>query len=270
MVTPGRQEVVMGSKLLAKLDRRVGDEVTILFNTAFDSLRGVTFRIVGRLETGLKILNELAFYLPLDQAQQLLYMDDQVTELLLVTSDKKLVPQVLSRVQALLAESDDRYQAFGYRETSDLIPLMDLSAAIFNSIYIFLVLLSCIVVINTMLMIVKDRTKEIGMMSAIGLESKNIMRLFILEGAVMGVAGSLCGAALGHLLNIYLSKVGFDYGEALSGMSSEVIFDTMLYPVSSLRNTIFAFVLGTVVVTIACLIPARRAARLEPTEAMRE
>ena len=53
-------------------------------------------------------------------------------------------------------------------------------------------------------------------------------------------------------------------------MSSEVIFDTMLYPVSSLRNTIFAFVLGTVVVTIACLIPARRAARLEPTEAMRE
>ncbi|HEY8344503.1 MAG TPA: FtsX-like permease family protein [Bacillota bacterium] len=270
MVTPGRLEVVMGSKLLAKLDRRVGDEVTILFNTAFDSLRGVTFRIVGRLETGLKILNELAFYLPLDQAQQLLYMDDQVTELLLVTSDKKLVPRVLPRVQALLAERDDRYRAFGYRETSDLIPLMDLSAAIFKFVYIFLVLLSCIVVINTMFMIVKDRTKEIGMMSALGLESKDIMRLFILEGTVMGVAGSLCGAAFGHLLNIYLSKVGFDYGEALSGMSSEVIFDTMLYPVSSLSNTIFAFALGTVVVAIACLIPARRAARLEPTEAMRE
>lgn len=270
MVTPGRQEVVMGSKLLTKIQRRVGDEVTILFNTAFDSLRGVTFRIVGRLETGLKILNELAFYLPLDQAQELLYMEDQVTELLLVTPDKKLVPQVLPQVKELLAEKDERYQALGYRETSDLIPLMDLSAAIFNFIYVFLVLLSCIVVINTMIMIVKDRTKEIGMMAAIGLKANEIMQLFILEGAVMGVTGSLCGAVSGHLLNNYLSRIGFDYGEALSGMSADVIFDTMLYPVSSLENTIFAFVLGTVVVAIACIIPARRAAGLEPTQAMRE
>jgi putative ABC transport system permease protein len=147
---------------------------------------------------------------------------------------------------------------------------MDLSAAIFNFIYVFLVLLSCIVVINTMIMIVKDRTKEIGMMAAIGLKANEIMQLFILEGAVMGVTGSLCGAVSGHLLNNYLSRIGFDYGEALSGMSADVIFDTMLYPVSSLENTIFAFVLGTVVVAIACIIPARRAAGLEPTQAMRE
>ena len=86
----------------------------------------------------------------------------------------------------------------------------------------------------------------------------------------MGVIGSLAGAVSGYLMNSYLARVGFDYGEALSGISSDLIFNTMIYPVSSIEVSIFAFVLGVVIVTIACLIPARRAARLEPTVAMRE
>ena len=103
MVEPGKQEVVMGSALLAKLDRRVGETVTILMNTTFGSLRGVTFKIVGRLESGLKVLNEHLFYLPLDQAQRILEMEGQVTEVLLVTSDRNLVKKVLPEVNELIA-----------------------------------------------------------------------------------------------------------------------------------------------------------------------
>lgn len=272
MVRSGRQEVVMGTALLAKINRQVGDKVTIVFNTAYGSMKGITFNIVGRIESGLKLLNEMVFYLPLDEAQRLLEMEDQVTELLLVTPDPKLVPQVLPAVKALLTQSgeDSRYLALSYRETSDLIPLMDLSEIIFNYIYIFLVLLSCIVVINTMIMIIRERTKEIGMMTALGLEAKNILQLFVIEGAFMGIAGSFVGSVLGHMLTAYLGKTGFDYGQALSGMDTGVLFDTMFYPVASTGNAIFAFVLGAIVVTLACLLPARRAARLQPTEAMRE
>ena len=272
MVHPGQPEVVMGTALLEKIDRRVGDKVTMVYNTAFNSIKGTTFTIVGRIESGIKLLNEVVFYLPLDYAQRLLEMEDQVTELLLVTSDKKLIPQVQSAVQAMLTtEGDgDRYVALSYRETSDLVAFMDVAQAIYNTIYIFLVFLSCIVVINTMIMIVKERTKEIGMMSALGLENKEILQLFVIEGSFMGVVGSLIGAVVGALVNGYLAKVGFDYRAALSGMSADVIFDAIIYPVSSLGNTIFAFVLGVIVVTISCLIPARRAARLEPTVAMRE
>ncbi|MFY9394970.1 MAG: ABC transporter permease, partial [Halanaerobiales bacterium] len=67
MVQPGRQEVVMGTALLEKINAKVGGKVTILFNTAYGSLKGVTFEVVGRLDTGLKLLNEMVFYLPLDQ-----------------------------------------------------------------------------------------------------------------------------------------------------------------------------------------------------------
>jgi putative ABC transport system permease protein len=271
MAQTGRMEVVMGTALLKKLDRKVGEKITIVYNTAFNSLKGSTFEIVGRLESGLKMLNEVVFYLPLDQAQRLLEMDDQVTELLLVTSDKKIIHRVLPEVKKLLADkgATDRYLALGYKETSDLIPLMDIMKIIYNQIYIFLVLLSCIVVINTMIMIVKERTKEIGMMTAMGLESKEILQLFVIEGAIMGVLGSLLGAVSGSVLTSYLAEVGLDYTSAMSGMSADIIFDAIVYPVSSIGNTIFAFMLGMFIVTIACLIPARRAASLEPTEAMR-
>lgn len=272
MVRPGEQEVAMGTALLDKTKRKVGDRVTIVFNTAFGSLKGITFHIVGRIESGLKLLDEMVFYLPLDQAQHFLEMDDQVTELLLDTTDLKTAPKVLPAVETLLAEggAGDRYLALSYRETSDLIPLMDLSEIIFNYIYMVLVLLSCIVVINTMIMIIRERTKEIGMMTALGLEGKNILQLFVIEGAFMGAAGSLAGSVLGYLITAYLGKTGFDYGYALSGMDADVLFNTMFYPVASAGNTIFAFILGVIVVTLACLFPARRAAGLEPTVAMRE
>jgi putative ABC transport system permease protein len=271
MVHTGELEVVMGTALLEKLNRKVGDKVTILFNTAFNSLRGVTFKIVGRLETGIKMLNELVFYLPLDQAQRLLYMEDQATELLLLMSDRNQINGVLPEVRELLKNNAaDRYLALSYKETSDLLPYMEIGKLIYNVIYIFLVLLASIVVINTMIMIVKERTKEIGMMSALGMESKNILQLFLVEGGIMGVMGSFIGALLGSFINGYLAVTGIDFSKALAGMSSEIMINSIIYPMSSLTNTIFAFILGVIIVIIASIIPARRAAKLEPTEALRE
>ncbi|HLV09615.1 MAG TPA: FtsX-like permease family protein [Halanaerobiales bacterium] len=270
MVENGELEVVMGSGLLEKLDRQVGDKVTMVFNTAYNSLKGLTFRIVGRVETGLQLLNEIAFYLPLDRAQHHLFLDNQVTELLLVTEDINQVNQILPAVKDFLDADQGRYLALGYRETSDLMPFMDMAKIIYNVIYIFLVLLACIVVINTMLMIVKERTREIGMMAALGLEKRNILQLFVIEGTIMGVSGSFIGAILGSLINAYLAVNGIDFSSALSGFSSEYMINSIIYTHSSTGNTIFAFLLGIFVVALACIIPARRAANLEPTEAMRE
>lgn len=271
MVEPGQLEVVMGTELLEKIDRQVGEKVTVVYNTAFNSLNGATVKIVGRLQSGIKLLNEVVFFLPLDEAQRLLYMDDQATELLLVTSDLNLIDRVLPEVKSLLARKEvaDKYVALGYRETSDLIPWMDLAQLIYNWIYIFLVLLASIVVVNTMIMIVKERTREIGMMAALGLEGKSIMQLFLIEGGIMGVAGSMFGAILGSILNGYFAKTGIDFTATTEGFSSDIVFDAIIYPASSIGNTVFAFVLGVLIVTLACIIPARQAAKLEPVEAMR-
>ena len=121
-----------------------------------------------------------------------------------------------------------------------------------------------------MVMIVNERTREIGMMSALGLKSKDILKLFIMEGTIMGVLGSFIGAIFGGIITKILANVGIDYTEAMEGVGEEILMKPVIYPSFSLENMIFGFVLGIIITGVACIIPARRAARMEPNDALRE
>ncbi|ACL71068.1 ABC transporter permease [Halothermothrix orenii] len=268
----GMKEIVLGSELLAKLDKGVGEKVTVLYTTSFNSFQATTFKIVGRIESGLKLLNETVFMVPLDVAQKALYMPDQATELLLVTPDLNRAGEYLPGIRKVFERQGglNNYAIRAWDDSSGMIRLMKMAENIYNVIYVFLVVLASFVVINSMIMIVKERTREIGMMSALGLGKRQILQLFVLEGGVMGVVGSFIGALLGGLITRVVAVTGIDYTKALEGMGEDILMRPVIYPVFSFDNMIFAFVLGVVVTSLACLIPARRAARLKPTEALRE
>ena len=269
MVENGNREVVMGTALLDKINKNVGEKVTMVYTTAFSSFQGATFEIVGKIESNLPLLNEQVVFMPLDTAQQLLYLNDESTELLLVTNDRDQADNYLPAVRNYLEQNGgEQYLAQSWKGGNSFIQLLEVSETIYNFIYLFLVLLSSIVVINTLVMIVKERTQEIGMMSALGLKSREILQLFILEGSAMAVIGSFVGAISGGALNYYLSGVGFDYSAAFEDI--DVLMNPVIYPTFKIEHMVFAFVIGVVVTTITAIIPARRAAKLDPTEALRE
>lgn len=269
MVEPGQREVVMGSELLKKINRSVGEKVTMVYTTAFSSFQGATFEIVGEIQSNLPLLNEQVVFMPIDTAQNLLYLNDEATELLLVTKDRELAGEFLPQVRNYLSQGGgNNYLAQSWKEGNTFIQLLEVSETIYNFIYLFLVLLSSIVVINTLVMIVKERTQEIGMMSALGLKSREILQLFILEGSAMAVIGSFLGALGGGALNYYLAGVGFDYSAAFEDI--DVLMNPVIYPTYKVEHMLFAFAIGVVVTTLTAIIPARRAAKLEPTEALRE
>ncbi len=272
MVEMGNMEVLMGIQLLDKLNKEVGEKVTLVFNNSFNSFNGATFQIVGKINSGLKMLNETLFYLPIDQAQRLLIMDNDVTEVLVFADHRKNADKIAPQIRELFNNNQlaDQNIVMSYKETGGLIGWLEIAKATYNFIYIFLVVLSSVVIINTMIMIVNERTKEIGMMSALGLEKNEILYLFLIEGAIMGGLGSFLGAILGGVLTNILSRVGISFASALDGFSSDLLFSSTIYPEFSINNILFGFILGLVVVTIACVIPARRAANLEPTDALRE
>lgn len=271
MVEPGAREIVMGVGLLEEIERKVGDKVTFLYTTAFDSFQASTFEIVGKIQSKLDFLNEKLFYLPLDQAQDILEMPGEVTELLIITPHYQEADLVLPRIEELFKSMDQtgKYKLQLWNRDYDLIEIFAIATVIYNFIYIFIIILACFVLVNTLIMIVNERTREIGMMSALGLKAREILYLFTMEGMIIGVLGSALGAIIGGIITKIFSVVGIDYSEALEGMSSEMMFESVFYTVFSLENLIFAFFLGVVVVTIACMIPARMAARLEPNEALR-
>ncbi|MGM0437897.1 MAG: ABC transporter permease [Bacillota bacterium] len=272
MVNRGQREVVMGDELLNDLNKNVGDKVTILYNTAFSSFKGATFEIVGRVDSNLRLLNEKLFYLPLDIAQHQLYLDGQVTEILFDLEDRKIAGEVSEKTRNILENKGgiENYRVIPWRESGGIIPFFDIAKNIYNVIYIFIVGLASFVVINTLIMIVKERTQEIGMMSSLGLKKSGILKLFIYEGTAMGVIGSFIGAVLGGILTKFLATTGLDFSQAFEGIGEDIMMSTVIYPEHSISNMIFAFFLGVIIVAIASIIPARRAANLEPTDALRD
>ena len=271
MVKPGEREIVMGVGLLEKIGKKVGDNVTFLYSTAFDAFRGSTYQIVGKIQSNLSLLNDNLFFLPLDQAQTILEMPGEVTELLIITPDYEQAASVLPKIEDFLASNDNtsKYTLQLWNRDYQMIELFAMARTIYNFIYIFIILLACFVLVNTLIMIVNERTREIGMMSALGLKSREILYLFAMEGIIIGAIGSGIGVIVGGIITKVFSIVGMDFGAAMEGMNADLMFEPVFYTVFDLENLIFAFVLGVVVVTIACIIPARMAARLEPNEALR-
>ena len=273
MVQEGKKEVVMGAGLLEKIGRGVGEKVTILYTTPFGSFKGSTFQIVGKYQSDIQALNDRLFFLPLGQAQRILEMPDEVTELLLITSNHDKAASVLPGLNELFSQEDEsgKYLLQLWNKGYDLVELFDFAIKMYNSIYIFIIILACFVLVNTLIMIVNERTREIGMMSALGLKSREILVLFTMEGTIIGILGSAIGTVMGGILTKVFSVVGIDYSAALEGMdSTDFLMSPIYYTVFSLENLVFCFTLGVIIVTIACIIPARKAAKLEPTEALRQ
>jgi len=273
MVQEGNKEVVMGAGLLKKIGREVGEKVTILYSTPFGSFKGSTFQIVGKYQSDIQGLNDKLFFLPLGQAQRILEMPGEVTELLLITSDHHKAASVLPGLNELFSREDEsgKYLMQLWNRDYDLIELFDFAVKMYNSIYVFIIILACFVLVNTLIMIVNERTREIGMMSALGLKGREILYLFTMEGAIIGILGSAVGTVMGGIITRVFSIVGIDYSAAFEGVDSTVwLMSPIYYTVFSLENLVFCFTLGVVIVTIACIIPARKAAKLEPTEALRQ
>ena len=271
MIRPGERELVMGAGLLEKIGKQVGENVTFLYSTAFDSFRASTFQIVGKIQSNLSLLNDNIFYLPLDQAQAILELPGEVTELLIITPHYNQANSVLPRIEALFSANDNlsNYTLQLWNKNYKMIELFAMARTVYNFIYVFIIILACFVLINTLIMIVNERTREIGMMSALGLNAREVLYLFAMEGAIIGVWGSAIGVIIGGIITKVFSIVGMDFGAAMEGMSADLMFEPIFYTVFSLENLIFAFILGVVVVTVACMIPARMAARLQPNEALR-
>ena len=273
MVQERNKEIVMGVGLLKKIGREVGEKVTILYTTPFGSFKGSTFQIVGKYQSDIQALNDRLFFLPLDQAQRILEMPGEVTELLLITSNYDKTDFLLPGLNELFSREDisGKYAVQPWNKGYDLVELFGIAVTMYNAIYIFIIILACFVLVNTLIMIVNERTREIGMMSALGLKGREILILFTMEGAIIGVIGSALGTVLGGILTRVFSVVGIDYSAAFEGIeSTDFLMSPIYYTVFSLENLIFCFTLGVVIVTIACIIPARKAAKLEPTEALRK
>jgi putative ABC transport system permease protein len=133
-------------------------------------------------------------------------------------------------------------------------------------LYLIVLGVTATVIVNTLVMSVFERTREIGILSAIGMRSRTIMTMFLAESSLLAIGGILMGLALGSLVITYLARNGFNI-ESI-GVTGMLLSNT-IYPELTLEDTGKLTVLAFVVTLLAGIFPAMLAARMEPVEALR-
>jgi ABC-type lipoprotein release transport system permease subunit len=257
--------IVIGQGLADLLKVNVGDRVKLLGNSKRGQMRQRTMTIVGIYDLGMREAEKRMVFMALPEAQTLYNLRQQATEVTLTLQDVGQEKVVLARLQATLPDAEvDSWQTLKpeIRETMDM-------KQVFTSVMgLIVVLIASIGVLNLMMMAVFERTREMGVLAALGMKGRQIMGLFLLEGALIGVVGAIIGCILGSLLLGIVGQVGIDLGYA-SGMGEiTALMGDRLYPSVTLAGVVSRGAVVAIIATLASLYPAWQASRKEPAEAL--
>ena len=144
---------------------------------------------------------------------------------------------------------------------------MRFARSAYDVIALVFFILASTVIVNTTMMVIYERMREIGTVAAMGMTPREIVRLFFLEAFYIGVIAAFIGVMLGIGITIPLSKVGIDLTQSMQGVDMEI--NPVVYPQLNIRSTVFIFFYSTIIASLASFIPSRRAAKIQPVEALR-
>jgi ABC-type lipoprotein release transport system permease subunit len=274
----GGREVVIGASLAKELALKVGDAMLLSARTIYDNENADEFRIVGIVSgaaAGEASLSATAtVYMGWSDAREFLGEGLPVTEIdaaapraasldAELSSSTEAAKAVRAALPTLRA---DPIGAFA----KDYLALRDSKQKGSYLLIVMILLIAGVGIVNTILMSVYARIREIGVLRAYGMTAKDIKKLFVREGVIIGAIGSAAGLALGAILVWFFA----DTGLSIEGLFGNV--DLGAIPATGVlrgewRPLTFAagFVFGLLVSWIAARIPAKQAARLEPTDALR-
>lgn len=256
-------EALIGSGLAKSMNVKVGDGLTLLAVTSDGALNGIDVQVAGIVETGIADLDARYLRIPLDAAQRLL-QSYRVTNLVIgldATGNTDLVyAELAPRLSGLPQQMEMKKWidlATYYKQVRNLFDGIFLFMGV---IVFFMVLMSSI---NTLLMSMFERTREIGTMLAMGTPHAWIVALFMVEAALLGLIGSAIGVAGGNLLGTALNALNLRMPPP-PGVAVSVPFYVLHVP----GIMIGASILVILSLVLASILPAVRASRLRITEAL--
>lgn len=267
-----QKEVIIGNSLFTDLQTELGAELFVYTQASDGSMAYDNFTIVGVYKTGAALLDK-GVQMHVQDLQELLIMPNQFHEITALTSDAEHIEEYKDTVaKSITTTEKSPITIKTWWETApqmqELMAFQHISSYIFLGIVFFI---SGFGVLNTTLMSVYERTREIGVMKALGMRPNRIIFLIILENIFLSMLASILGVVLGLFLNYFLQEHGIDMsggtGEPLSVMGFN------LDPIMKKEIDFSAYhtpIIGLFLISIVtALWPAYRASRLDPIEAIR-
>jgi putative ABC transport system permease protein len=258
--------VVMGDTLARNLNLKLGDRVTLLGSAMDGSVAADSLKLVGVFHTGMGDLDREMAETPLGRFQETFAMGDKANVIALVGPSLSALDAALpalrgiARTDGLTVENWGALQP-GLKQAITL----DFSTAMLW--YVSLVVVVVFIILNTLLMSVLERTREFGVLLAIGMRSDLIGRMLWIELVFLSILGDAIGIAIGGGVALWFESHGIVFG-GLEGLMAQWGLPGRLYPSLSLASALAGPLVIVVSVAIAGIFPYRRSRRLEPVAAM--
>jgi putative ABC transport system permease protein len=242
----------------------VGDRITLVGRAVHEQLRSRTVTVVGIFDVGLPDIEKRTVYMSLVEAQDLYGLTDQSTEIVLSMELGKEPPVI----KALKAQLPDYEIASWETNFPELQTAISTKGAVMDIFGVIMLAIAAIGILNLLLMAIYERTREIGLLGALGLKPYQISLLFILEGTLIGLVGAFAGILMGLALNVWMGKVGFDYS-AFAGISEyTALISGRVYSSLGTEKLLSRSLTVVIIAALSAVIPAYEAAQREPSEAL--
>ena len=255
-----RGGLLLGRTLADKLKLAPGDTINLLVNTSNGDVDQQSFVIRGLYSTGTPGYDERTIFLPLAKAQAITRAENHASVIFILLKDQDQTDAVAAALQT------PAYQVKTFIQLNSLLSEWEQFANAYMYIFYLIVLgITATVIINTLVMSVFERTREIGILAAMGMRGGRIMAMFFAESSLLAVGGIAMGVALGSLLSAYVQRYGFFIGDL--GVTG-VHIGERIYTYLTLNDIVTLTILAFVITLLAALYPAWLAAKMEPAEAL--
>ena len=259
----GEIEALIGSGLAKSMNVKLGDGLTLLAVTSDGALNGVDVQIVGIVTTGVAEMDARYLRITLNSAQRLL-QSDRVTNLVVGLDATRNTDLATAELTPLLGGLP---QQMTLKKWIDLATYYKQVRTLFNGIFLFMGLIVFFMVlmssVNSLLMAMFERTREIGTMLAMGTPRMWIVALFMAEATLIGVLGAAVGVVGGNLLGVLINASGLHMPPP-PGYTVNIPFRVLHVPSLMIGSSLLVIVS----MALASIIPAIRASRLQIAEAL--
>jgi lipoprotein-releasing system permease protein len=261
--------IVLGRRLAERLSAYPGTRVTMVspagssFNPAVGSIvpRWWTFEVTGHFETEMYEYDNNYVVLPLKVAQEFAGLGDAVSGIEVRIVDPWKAPRVAGELEEMLGYP---FRALDWQsQNASLFSALKLEKFAMGTILLLIVIVAAFNIVSTLTMVVRDKTREIGILRAMGLPAKMVRQAFVLQGAFIGVVGTVLGTASGLIVAWLVDS------KRLIDLDPSVYFIDHLPVRVDPVDLLLIIVASTAVATLATIYPAQRAALLNPVDAIR-
>jgi putative ABC transport system permease protein len=256
----GYHQIMVTPSLQRGLKAAIGDEIVLLLQDRNNMQQALIAELVGVVDYGLPNMNARMAWMDFRTLQKTLHLDDETSEIAFRLHDQNQADEVRDELSRRL---DEEYFVETWLDLSPFFrDIMALQNVVFGAVLVIIFVIVIAAIVNTSLMTVMERTREIGTLMALGYRRRHILLLFLGEASVIGLTGGVAGVVFVSILMSILGRVGIVM--KLPGQQVATVLYPQVQP--AFIGLVLALAVGSALV--AGLLPAWRASRMKPVQAL--